>query len=273
MASRLRCLKLLAEVLELKNLTNIKIRNMKIGIIGAGAIGYNLAKKLAPNHEVRLAASKMSNELINKATAIGATAVDRKEAVKDVDLVILSIPLKAIAELPEDLFEGAPEDLIIVDTSNYYPLRDGNISELDNGEMESLWSAKQLGRPIIKAFNNVIEYTLVHNGKAANSPERIALSIAGDSEHAKKVVGGIVNETGFDVVDGGKLADSWRQQPGTPAYCTELNSEELKNALKIANKKMAAKNRDEIMHRLINADAPLTHDQILALNRQTFDEN
>ncbi len=246
---------------------------MKIGIIGAGAIGYNLAKKLAPNHEVRLAASKMSKELIDKATAIGSTAVDRKEAVKGVDLVILSIPLKAIAELPEDLFEGAAEDLIIVDTSNYYPLRDGNISELDNGEVESLWSAKQLGRPIIKAFNNVIAYTLIHHGKAANSSERIALSIAGDSEDAKKVVGAIVNETGFDVVDGGSLADSWRQQPGTPAYCTELNSEELKNALNLANKETAAKNRDEIIKHLVNANAPLTHDQILALNRQAFEDN
>lgn len=168
---------------------------MKIGIIGAGAIGYNLAKKLAPNHEVRLAASKVSNKLIDKASAIGATAVDRREAVKDVDLVILSIPLKAITELPDDLFEGAPEDLIIVDTSNYYPFRDGNISELDNGEVESLWSSKQLGRPIIKAFNNVLEYTLVNHGKTVNSPDRIALSVAGDSDHAKKVVGEIVNET------------------------------------------------------------------------------
>lgn len=246
---------------------------MKIGIIGAGAIGYNLAKKLAPNHEVRLAASKMSDELISKAEAIGATAVDRKEAVKDADMVILSIPFKAITELPGDLFEGAAEDLIIVDTSNYYPLRDSNISEIDNGEVESLWAAKQLGRPIIKAFNNVMEYTLVHHGKAANSPDRIALSIAGDSEQAKKVVGGIVNETGFDVVDGGNLAESWRQQPGTPAYCTELNSDELTNALKIANKETAAKHRDEVMHRLVNADAPLTHDQILVLNRLAFDKN
>lgn len=246
---------------------------MKIGIIGAGAIGYNLAKKLAPNHEVRLAASKMSDELINKASAIGATAVDRKEAVKGADMVILSIPFKAITELPSDLFEGAAEDLIIVDTANYYPLRDGNISELDNGEVESLWAAKQLDRPIIKAFNNVIEYTLVHHGKAANSLDRIALSIAGDSEQAKKVVGGIVNETGFDVVDGGKLADSWRQQPGTPAYCTELNSEELTNALKIANKETAAKHRDEVMQQLVNADTPLSHDQILALNRLAFDKD
>lgn len=245
---------------------------MKIGIIGAGAIGYNLAKKLAPNHEVRLAASKMSDELINKASAIGATAVDGKEAVKNADMVILSIPFKAIAELPDDLFEGAAEDLIIVDTSNYYPIRDGNISALDNGEVESLWSAKQLGRPIIKAFNNVMGYTLVHHGKAANSPDRIALSIAGDSEQAKKVVGGIVNETGFDVVDGGKLADSWRQQPGTPAYCTELNSEELTNALKIANKETAAKHRDETIQRIVNVDAPLSHDQILALNRLAFDK-
>ena len=246
---------------------------MKIGIIGAGAIGYNLAKKLAPNHQVLLAASKISDELIKKASVIGATAVDRQEAVKGVDVVILSIPLKAIAELPKDLFEGAPADLIIADTSNYYPMRDGNISELDDGEVESLWVAKQLGRPIIKAFNNVAEYTLVHHGKPANAPGRIALSIAGDSEHAKKVMGDIMNETGFDVVDGGKLADSWRQQPGTPAYCTALNSEELANALKIANKESAPKLRDEVMQQFINADPALSHEDVIALNRKVYNKS
>lgn len=243
---------------------------MKIGIIGAGAMGYNLAKKLAPNHEVRLAASKMSDELTNKATAIGVTAVDRKEAVKGADLVIMSIPLKAITELPKDLFEAEPQDLIIVDTSNYYPFRDGNISELETGTVESLWVAKQLGRPIIKAFNNVLEYTLVHHGKTTNTPGRIALSVAGDSEQAKEVVGGLVNELGFDVVNGGKLADSWRQQPGTPAYCTALNMEELAYALEKANKEDAPKFRDEVITRIINADPALTHDEVVALNRLTY---
>jgi len=246
---------------------------MNIAIIGAGAMGYNLAKKLAPNHKVHLAASKMTEELVNKASAIGVTAVDRKEAVKGVDLVILSIPLKAIAELPKDLFEAEPQDLIIVDTSNYYPFRDGNISELDNGEVESLWVAKQVGRPIIKAFNNILEYTLVHHGKTTNTTGRIALSIAGDSEQAKKVVAGLVNEIGFDVVDGGKLADSWRQQPGTPAYCTVLNAEELAQALKKANKENAPKLRDEVIHRIINADPALTHDEVVALNRLTYNKN
>lgn len=242
---------------------------MKIGIIGAGAIGYNLAKKLAPNHEVRLAASKLTQELSKKADAIGATAVDRKEAIKGVEVVIISVPLKAIPDL-RDLFEGESQEPIIVDTSNYYPLRDGNIPELDAGEVESLWIAKQLGRPIIKAFNNVIEYTLAHHGKPANTPGRIALSIAGDNEQAKKVVGDIVNELGFDVIDGGELADSWRQQPGTPAYCTELNARDLESALKMADKESAATFRDGVVQRLVNADRPLTHDEVLELNRQAL---
>jgi predicted dinucleotide-binding enzyme len=248
--------------------TNIlNLNMMKIGIIGAGTIGYNVAKKLAPNHSVKLAASKLSDELIEKAEAIGVSAVDIKEAVKDVDVVIISIPMKFIPELPKDLFEGVPENVIVAETGNYYPYRDTRFYDLDEGKVESVWVSEQLGRPVIKAFNNILTYTLVEGGRPSGDPDRIAISVAGDNQEAKKVIGSLINETGFDVVDGGSLVESWRQQPGTPAYCTELNSEELKKALGNAIKEKAPVLRDQVIAGFMEKDFNLSKQEIIEANR------
>jgi predicted dinucleotide-binding enzyme len=152
-----------------------------------------------------------------------------------------------------------------MDTSNYYPLRDGELSGLE-GNTESEYISKNLGRPVIKAFNNILEYTLKHKGKAANEEGRIAISIAGDPAH-KKVAAEIVDITGFDTVDGGSLALSWRQEPGTPAYCTELNAAELQQALQEAEKGKAPAVRDYVMDKVMKADTFPTHEQLVALNR------
>jgi hypothetical protein len=45
-------------------------------------------------------------------------------------------------------------------------------------------------------------------------------------------------------VDGGNLADSWRQQPGAPAYCTDLTRDEIGAALASAEKARLPKRRD-----------------------------
>ncbi len=240
---------------------------MKIGIIGAGSIGYNIAKKLASNHTIKIAASKQSEELRKKAEDIGITAVNIREAVKDVEVIITSIPLKAIPDLPRDLFDVVPEDVIIADTSNYYPLRDGHIEELDKGKVESVWVSEHFGRPVIKAFNNLMTHTLIYGGKPEGEEGRLAISVAGDSNKSKEIIGELINETGFDVVDGGKIAESWRQQPGTPGYCSELTSEELKVALATANKETAAENRDQVIKLFTEKGDQLTHQDMLSLNR------
>ncbi len=240
---------------------------MKIGIIGAGAIGYNLAKILAPNHEIKLAASKLSRELEAKAASIGVRAVDIREAVKDVEVIILSIPMKAIAELPKDLFDGVPPEVVIADTGNYVPFRDVQIGELDNGKVESVWVSQQLGRPIIKAFNNILEETLVEDGRPEGDPDRLAISVAGDSKEGKEIISRLINETGFDVVDAGDLSESWRQQPGSPAYCTELNSRELKEALTAAVKEQVPLNRDQVIAAFQEKNFNLTKEEKVEGNR------
>jgi predicted dinucleotide-binding enzyme len=122
--------------------------------------------------------------------------------------------------------------LVVVDTGNYYPRqRDGRIDGIEAGAIESRWVAEQLGRPVIKAFNNIYAEHLLKNGLPAGTAGRIALPVAGDDELAKAVVLKLVDELGFDGVDAGSLDDSWRQQPGTPVYAKDFNAEGVRQAL------------------------------------------
>src|SRR4051794_35701471 len=180
---------------------------MKIGIIGAGHIGGTLTYRLtALGHDVYVANSRGPETLADLAAETGAKAVTPREAAPaGEDLVIVTIPLKNVPKLPRDLFAGVREDLPIVDTGNYYPQRDGLIQEIESGTTESRWTSKQLGRPVIKAFNNIYAQHLLENGKPKGSPARIALPVAGDDAAAKRVVMDLVDELGFDPVDAGGL--------------------------------------------------------------------
>ncbi len=211
---------------------------MKIGIIGAGHIGGNLTRRLQDlGHEVHVANSRGPESLQALASETGATAVAAKDAPKNADLVIVTIPEKNIPSLPKDLFANAPADLIVIDTGNYYPKqRDGKIAEIEQGLPESRWVEKQLGRPVIKAFNNIYAKHLLESGQAAGSANRIALPVAGDDPKAKRVVMELVDQLGFDPVDAGGLDESWRQQPGTPVYTTDHNAEGVREALSAAHR-------------------------------------
>ena len=241
---------------------------MKIGILGTGSIGSTLAEKLSrAGHQVKVTNTRDMAELQKIATRLGAAAATIEDVVKNVDVIIFSIPFNAYKDLPKHLLQDVPEKVVVMDTSNYYPMRDGELTGLE-GNTESEYISKTLGRPVIKAFNNILAYTFKHKGKAANEEGRIAISIAGDPAH-KKVAAEIVDITGFDTVDGGSLAESWRQEPGTPAYCTELNAAELQQALKDAEKGKAPAIRDFIMNRLVNMDTwpEPRYEDILAGNR------
>jgi len=206
---------------------------MKIGIIGAGQIGGTLTRRLsALGHDVSVANSRKPETLSNLARETGATAVTAAEAAHAGDVVVVTIPEAAIRDLPDDLFEGVPSDVVVVDTGNYYPRhRDGRIDGIEDGMTESRWVSRQLGRPVVKAFNNIRAQHLMELGKPAGDPERIALPVAGDRPDDKKVVFGLVDQLGFDPVDAGTLDESWRQQPGTPAYTADLDEDSLRRAL------------------------------------------
>lgn len=240
---------------------------MEIGIIGTGSIGSLLAEKLSQaGHQVKVTNTRAMPELEKIAAALGASAATIYDVVKDVDAIIFSMPFGAYKDLPKDLLKDVPQDVVVMDTSNYYPFRDGEIAELEEMS-ESEYISGVLNRPLVKVFNNMLEGTLKYKGKTAGVETRVAISIAGDNQEHKKVVADLVDLTGFDTVDAGSLAESWRQQPGTPAYCTELNEADLKQALANAEKGKAPAIRDFIMGNLMKKESWPSYEEILAGNR------
>jgi predicted dinucleotide-binding enzyme len=199
---------------------------MDIGIIGAGQIGGSLTRLLTRlGHTVRVANSRDPQTLAELAAETGATAVWAKDAAAGADLVIVSIPQKNVPDLAPGIVADAKPGAPVIETNNYYPReRDGAIAEIEAGMPESVWVAQQLGVPVFKVFNGIWWKRLLENGVPKGTAGRIALPIAGDDPAGKQVVSDLVDELGFDPVDGGSLAESWRQQPGTPVYGTDLDA-------------------------------------------------
>ncbi|HET6578874.1 MAG TPA: NAD(P)-binding domain-containing protein [Gemmatimonadales bacterium] len=205
---------------------------MKIGIIGAGQIGGTLARRLtALGHDVSIANSRGPDTLAALAEETGAAAVTVEQAARAGDVVIVTIPEKNIPRLPAHLFDGVSADVVVVDTGNYYPQRDGRIEPIENGTTESRWVSDQLGRPVVKAFNNIYARHLLERGTPKGAKDRIALPVAGDDRRAKDVVIRLLDELGFDGVDAGSLDESWRQQPGTPVYGTDFDASGVRKGL------------------------------------------
>ncbi|WP_419145209.1 NADPH-dependent F420 reductase [Myxococcus stipitatus] len=210
---------------------------MKIGIIGAGSIGATLARKwVTLGHEVFLANSRGPDSLRELAAGIGATPVTTAQAARSGEVVVVTIPQRAVLDLPKDLFQGVPADVVVIDTGNYYPTRDGAISALQGGQPESAWVSEQLGRPVVKAFNNIYFKSLAEKGLPPGTPGRIALPVSGAPPEARAKVLRLIDALGFDPVDAGGLEESWRQQPGTPCYTRDLDAPALKEALAAADR-------------------------------------
>ena len=180
-----------------------------------------------------IANSRGPKSLGDIAAKTGATAVTTEAAAAAEDLIIIAIPNKAIVNLPKEILSASKAT--IVDVGNYYPSRDGQIDNIQGGLTDSEWVAKVIGHPVIKAFNNIVAPSLASKAIPAGSPNRIALSVAGDDQQQKQTVIDLVDEIGFDAIDGGTLSESWRQQPGAPAYCQDLDRDSLKSALQRAD--------------------------------------
>ena len=220
---------------------------MRIGIIGAGGMGGVLARRLAKlGHRVSIANSRGPESLAALAVDVGATPVSVVDAAKAGEIVFIAIPTKAVTDLPRGLFANVADSVVVVDIGNYHPeLRDGRIDAIDRGMLDSQWVAQQIGRPVIKAFNSIFAKSLLEKGVPRGTHGRIALPVAGDPLDAKTAVLRLVDDLGFDPVDGGDLDNSWRQQPGTPAYCQDLEAAALRRALAEADRSRIAEYRAE----------------------------
>jgi 8-hydroxy-5-deazaflavin:NADPH oxidoreductase len=189
---------------------------MRIGVVGSGNIGGTAARLFEEaGHEVLV--GSRSNGRVEEACAFG-------------EMVLVAIPFAAYPTLPAEALEGR----IVIDAMNYYPGRDGHFEDLDRDRTTSteLLADHVSGARVVKAFNTMQAATLGEEGRPAGDPHRLVLLVAGDDVTAKRLVGDLIDEIGFEAVDTGGLADGGRrQQPGTPLYGAEVTAAEAREAL------------------------------------------
>ena len=190
-----------------------------IGLIGSGQIGGTVARlSVAAGHQVVLSNSRGPDTLKDLAAELGplARAATAAEAAAAGDLVLVSVPVLAFSKMPS----GALAGRVAMDTGNYYPQRDGQLAELDDGSLTSsaLLQRDLPGAAVVKVFNNIFYKHLLSLARPAGDPSRSFLPIAGDDAAAKSAVTAFLDSIGYGTVDAGTLAESWRQEPGTPVY-------------------------------------------------------
>ena len=194
-------------------------RPRTLGLIGSGHIGSTVARlAVAAGYQVVLSNSRGPATLADLVAELGpsARAATPVEAAEAGDLVVVTVPLRAYPQVPVDPLRGK----IVIDTNNYYPERDGRFEALDNGSdtVSGLLQKHLPQSTVVKAFNNIYYKHLQALARAAGSADRSALPIAGDSAEAKAAVTAFLDSLGYDTVDGGTLADSWRFERDMPAY-------------------------------------------------------
>ncbi len=207
---------------------------MRIGIFGAGFVGAAIAK-LATNqgHDVMIS-SRRPDSLAKLAADIGCRAGTLDQAAEHGELCVAAIPLNALASIPSKPLFGK----VVIDAMNYYPERDGSIARLDQrATTTSALVAERLpGARVVKAFNAILARDLPADARPAVSSGRRALPIAGDDAEAKQIVANLYEAFGFDALDAGSLAESWRFERAKPAYCIPLDKAGLRQALAAATR-------------------------------------
>ncbi|MDE0572709.1 NADPH-dependent F420 reductase [Demequina sp. B12] len=212
----------------------VRCQNMStVGIIGAGNIGFNVAKAaIAAGHRVVISNSRGPDTLHDTIDQLGhshARAATVEEAARAGDLVLVAVPLHAIRDLPREPLE----DTVVLDATNYYPERDGRIATLDSN-LSTTSELLQRHLPhshVVKAFNHINAKDIPAHGLPAGTEDRRALAIAGADPGAKAVVRAFLDTLGYDAVDLGGLSKSWRVERDTPAYGVRMNAEQLKEAV------------------------------------------
>lgn len=222
-----------------------------VGIIGSGSIGTAVAMRLvALGHRVLMANSRGPDSLGEKAGSLAIIPASVQEAANARDFVLIAIPEHAIAALPSGLFANKPSETVVLDAGNYYSSRDGEIAAIEAGLYDSEWVSSQIGCPVLKMFNTIHAARIVDSGKPAGTEGRICLPVAGDDPAAKAKAFALAEAMGFDALDAGTLAESWRQQPGTPGYCRDLDLAGMRDALAQAQPARAATYRAEALEKV-----------------------
>lgn len=199
-----------------------------IGIIGSGHVGSNLAKAaIVHGYDVVLSNSQGPGTLAGLVSDLGpkARAATPEEAAAEGDFVIVAIPVTTISQVPAEPLAGK----VVIATINYFPQRDGQLREIDEGltTVPGLLQGHLPESRVVRAFSMLDAADMSGDGHPEGDPKRRALALAGDDAAAKKLVAGLYDEFGFDAVDLGGLDESWRVDPGQPAFVTRQNAAEL----------------------------------------------
>lgn len=195
-----------------------------IGIIGAGHIGSQIARKAVQlGYGVVIGNSRGPETLEGLVAELGprARAATAAEAGEAGDFAVVTIPLGRYKELPADALAGK----VVIDTINYYFERDGHIDALDRGEATTSGLIQEHLKEsrVAKGFNHILAAEITTTG----TENRRALATASDHEDAAALVARLYDEFGFDTVNIGPLAESWRAERDRPAYVVRQNAEEL----------------------------------------------
>jgi predicted dinucleotide-binding enzyme len=246
---------------------------MKIGIIGAGSIGSTIARRLSRRgHDVMIANSRGPETVSSAALSTGARAVTAAEAANEVDVLIVSVPMNRNGDIADHV-RSAPEHAVVIDTSNYYPMRDGSVREFEEGLPESVWLSDLFGRPIAKAWNAITTQSFDTKSTRPGDPARVAIPVAADRDADRRIAMLLVEQTGFDAFDAGRLAESWRQQPGAPLYCTDRTLSEMPFWLAAADKRRVPQRRDlamTVIGEYAGAGGRVTGPFLVAINRACY---
>lgn len=246
---------------------------MNIGIIGAGQIGGTLIRQYSrAGHNVKMTNSSGPEKLKSLILETRALGVTLSDVVTDVDVIVIAIPLKGILNLSEHLFKNISTGTVIIDTCNYYPIRDGIIKDIEDGMPESVWVSNQIQRPVIKVYNSILYRSLVNSGLPKATSLRLALPVSGDDKQSKELVSILVDDSGFDSFDYGTLQDSWRQQPGSPVYCTDLTLTQLKKSMEKEQKELLPERRELGLKYILNHDPELWMDNV-KYNRTIYESD
>jgi predicted dinucleotide-binding enzyme len=208
-----------------------------IGLIGAGNIGSQIARQaIARGYDVVISNSRGPETLNTLVAELGehARAATAAEAAEAADIAVVTVPFNAIGTIPVEPLAGKP----VIDTNNYYWERDGHRPELDDfSETSSAQLQRRLaGAHVVKAFNHIFASAITEDAQDAGTPGRRALAVYGDDAEGKAKVEAFIDSIGFDTVDGGPLAESWRIQRDTPGYGPRMTADELRTALAAATK-------------------------------------
>ncbi|HET7139657.1 MAG TPA: NAD(P)-binding domain-containing protein [Arthrobacter sp.] len=208
-----------------------------IGIIGAGHIGSQIARKAVQlGYDVVISNSRGPETLgaLIAELGPGARAATTAEAAAAADFAVVTVPFRSLGNIPVEPLAGK----IVLDTGNYYWERDGHVPALDAGEATSSGLVQEHlpTSKVAKAFNHIRYSEITTDGTPAGTPNRRALATASDYPEASGLVAKLYGEFGFDTVNVGPLSESWRMERDRPAYVVRQNAQELKANLARASR-------------------------------------